>query len=113
MKTKVRKTYQIIYRYVCREGKKIRARKLERFPIHDNHDVCESTENLHLKVLEDAKRSGKGVAFRCLFLFSSNFLGGAERKVTLKGINTLYRLYARLEILKRNFFPFLRHYESM
>jgi len=33
----------------------------------------------------------EGAAFRRLFLFSSNFLGGAERKVTLKGISTLYR----------------------
>jgi len=69
---------------------------LEKLSILGNHDVCESTENLHLKVLEDARRSGKGVAFRCLFLFSSNFLGGAERKVTLKGISTFYRLYTCL-----------------
>lgn len=51
----------------------------------------ESSENLHLSGQEDARGSRAGAAFRRLFFFSSNFLGGAERKVALKGISTFYR----------------------
>lgn len=44
-------------------------------------------------------------AARRLFLFSSNFLGGAERKVPLNGISTLYRsAYLAQLVNARDFF---------
>ena len=59
--------------------------------IQVRRSVCESSGNLHLKDLEDTLGSyGVPVAFRCLFLFSRNFLDGAERKTVLKGISTFY-----------------------
>jgi len=83
--------------YACGKREKERKVKRKRTAEISNRDdpslrcLREPTENLHLRILKDAEGSGGGPAFRRLFLFSSNFLGGAERKVALKGITTLYR----------------------
>lgn len=81
------------WKNACEEREESNNEKTVEISNRDNPstNVCEATENLHLRVLGDVGGSRWGVAFHCLFLFSSNFLGGAERKVTLRGISTLYR----------------------
>lgn len=89
------------------EGEGRRRRLEKEAVIQVRRSVCESSGNLHLKELEDALGSYgvPGVPFRRLFLFSRNFLDGAERKTVLKGISTLYYHSAYLPSTLRPVLP--------
>lgn len=89
------------------EGRRRRRRLEKEAVIQVRRSVCESSGNLHLKELEDALGSYgvPGVPFRRLFLFSRNFLDGAERKTVLKGISTLYYHSAYLPSTLRPVLP--------